>query len=113
MTTARLTRRTASTRRTALSRHPVFTRRTVRKGLLNLAGLLVALVTLFPVLWMISTAFKPPTEILTLTPHPIPLHPTLANFRDVINGSGIGMPYWTFLRNSLFLTIAAVVFPPL
>ena len=34
-----------------------------RRGLLNLAGVLVALFALFPVLWMISTAFKPATEI--------------------------------------------------
>jgi N,N'-diacetylchitobiose transport system permease protein len=79
-----------------------------RKLLLNLAGLLVALAALFPVLWMISTAFKPPAEILSLTPHPVPLHPTLANFRNVIDGNVIGIPYWTFLKNSLFLTISAV-----
>jgi ABC-type glycerol-3-phosphate transport system permease component len=79
-----------------------------RKVLLNLAGLLVGLLTLFPVLWMISTAFKPPTEIYSLTPHPIPLHPTLANFAHVIDGTVIGLPYWNFLKNSLFVTIVAV-----
>jgi N,N'-diacetylchitobiose transport system permease protein len=84
------------------------TARGVRKALLNLAGLVVALLTLFPVLWMISTAFKPPTEIYSLTPQPIPLHPTLANFEHVLSGSEIGMPYWNFLKNSLFITIASV-----
>ena len=85
-----------------------------RKTLLNLAGLLVALVTLFPVFWMISTAFKPPTEIYSLTPHPIPLHPTLANFRHVLDGTGVTynnntpIPYWNFLKNSLFITIVSV-----
>jgi N,N'-diacetylchitobiose transport system permease protein len=83
--------------------------RGLRKTLLNLAGLLVGLITLFPVLWMISTAFKPPTEIYSLTPHPIPLHPTLANFRHVIDGTVLNnIPYWTYLRNSLFITIVAV-----
>jgi len=82
--------------------------RRARKALLNLAGLVIALSTLFPVLWMISTAFKPATEIYTLTPHPFPLHPTLANFQAVINGSVIGLPYWNFLKNSLFVTIVAV-----
>jgi N,N'-diacetylchitobiose transport system permease protein len=83
--------------------------RMLRRSLLNLAGLLVALFALFPVLWMISTAFKPSTEIYSLTPHPIPLHPTLSNFRVVIDGSVIGTPYWNFLKNSLFVTIVAVV----
>jgi N,N'-diacetylchitobiose transport system permease protein len=84
-------------------------RRASRKTALNLAGLLVALFALFPVLWMISTAFKPATEIYSLTPHPIPLHPTLANFQAVFSGSVIGISYWNFLKNSLFITIVAVV----
>jgi N,N'-diacetylchitobiose transport system permease protein len=75
---------------------------------LNLLGLLVALFALFPVLWMISTAFKPASEIFSLTPQPIPLHPTLANFRAVFSGSVIGMSYWNFLKNSLFVTLVAV-----
>jgi N,N'-diacetylchitobiose transport system permease protein len=83
--------------------------RATRRALLNLAGLLVALFSLFPVLWMISTAFKPQTEIYSLTPHPVPLHPTLSNFKAVISGSVIGMPYWDFLRNSLLVTVTAVV----
>jgi N,N'-diacetylchitobiose transport system permease protein len=76
---------------------------------LNVLGLLVALVTLFPIFYMVSTAFKPANEIYSLTPHPIPLHPTLSNFRTVINGSVVGVPYWTFLRNSLVVTLSAVV----
>ena len=75
----------------------------------NGVALVVALVTLFPIFWMISTAFKPATEIYSLTPHPLPAHPTWSNFANVINGSVIGMPYWTFLRNSLVVTLSSVV----
>ena len=75
----------------------------------NGVALVVALVTLFPIFWMISTAFKPATEIYSLTPHPLPAHPTWLNFANVINGSVIGMPYWTFLRNSLVVTLSSVV----
>jgi N,N'-diacetylchitobiose transport system permease protein len=82
--------------------------RRYRKVLLNAAGVLVALVTLFPIFWMVSTAFKPATEIYSLTPRPLPAHPTLSNFRQVLDGSVIGMPYWVFLRNSLFVTLVAV-----
>ncbi len=90
-------------------RRPRRLSRASRRALLNLLGVLVALFALFPVLWMISTAFKPPTEIFSLTPHPVPLHPTLGNFRTVLSGSDIGgIPYWTFLRNSLLVTIGAV-----
>jgi N,N'-diacetylchitobiose transport system permease protein len=80
-----------------------------RKIALNAAGVLVAAVTLFPIFWMLSTAFKPATEVYSLTPHPLPDHWTLSNFSAVLNGSVIGMPYWTFLRNSLLVTVASVV----
>jgi ABC-type glycerol-3-phosphate transport system permease component len=89
------------------SRRRLRSRRARRAGL-NLLGLLVALVTLFPIFYMVSTALKPPTEIYSLTPHPLPSHPTLANFRAVIDGSVIGLPYWNFLKNSLFVTLVAV-----
>ena len=80
-----------------------------RRAGLNVPRVLVALVTLFPILWMVSTAFKPASEIYSLTPHPLPAHPTLANFRTVIDGSVIGMPYWNFLKNSLFVTLVSVL----
>ncbi|HMD94173.1 MAG TPA: carbohydrate ABC transporter permease [Trebonia sp.] len=83
--------------------------RRVRRAGLNAAAITVAAVTLFPIFWMVSTAFKPATEIYSLTPRPLPSHPTWANFANVLNGSVIGMPYWTFLRNSLFVTLASVL----
>ena len=89
-------------------RRRLLTRRGRRIGL-NLLGLLVALITLFPIFWMVSTAFKPATEWYSLTPHPLPSHPTLGNFRAVIDGSVVGVPYWNFLKNSLFVTVVSVV----
>jgi ABC-type glycerol-3-phosphate transport system permease component len=77
----------------------------------NLLGVLVAVVTLFPLFWMISTAFKPSHEIYSLTPSLIPSHPTLGNFRAVSSGQvsgGIGT-VWLFFRNSLVVTLAAVL----
>ena len=80
-----------------------------RRAALNGAGVLVAVVTLLPVFWMVSTAFKPRHEIFTLTPHPLPAHPTLANFANVMSGKVIGIAYWTFFRNSLLVTVTSVV----
>jgi len=74
-------------------------------------GLLIALVTLFPIFWMVSTAFKPSQEIYSLTPSLLPAHPTLGNFRIVSSGQaagGIGS-IWLFFRNSLAVTLATVV----
>ncbi len=77
---------------------------------LNGTGVLVALVTLFPIAWMISTAFKPSQEIFSLTPDLAPSHPTLGNFAQVISGqaSGIGS-VWLFFRNSIAVTLATVL----
>ncbi len=77
---------------------------------LNGFGLLIALVTLFPIFWMVSTAFKPSQEIYSLTPSLLPAHPTFRNFSQVISGqaSGIGT-VWLFFRNSLTVTLATVL----
>ena len=77
---------------------------------LNTTGLLVALITLVPIGWMVSTAFKPSHEIYSLTPHPLPAHPTLGNFSTVIGGqaSGIGSVF-LFFRNSLAVTLITVL----
>ena len=85
--------------------------RKTRKFTLNGLGVIIALVTLFPIFWMVSTAFKPPSELFSLTPHPIPLHPTLHNFSNVMNGhaAGLGISFWVFFRNSLLVTVVTVV----
>ena len=91
------------------ARRPRATRRS-RKAGLNAFGVLIALLTLFPLFWMVSTAFKPSQEIYSLTPNLLPAHPTLGNFTQVISGeaSGIGS-VWLFFRNSLFVTLSTVV----
>ncbi len=87
------------------------TSRSTKKAALNSLGVIVALVTLFPIFWMVSTAFKPAGELFSLTPHPVPLHPTLHNFSNVMNGhaAGLGISFWVFFRNSLLVTVVTVV----
>ncbi|MEU4481003.1 carbohydrate ABC transporter permease [Micromonospora sp. NPDC023966] len=52
-----------------------------------LAGFLVFLA--FPLVWMVSTAFKPPQEIVSLHPTLIPNHPTLSNFTMALEESSL------------------------
>ncbi|GGN01826.1 carbohydrate ABC transporter permease [Streptomyces fuscichromogenes] len=60
------------------------TRPAARAG--QYAALLAYLVFLaFPLLWLLSTAFKSPTELGSLHPTWIPRHPTLANFRQAFD----------------------------
>ena len=79
-------------------------RRRVHKLGWNLLGLLVLAVMVFPVYWMVATAFKPGQQILSYTPHWIPRPPTLSNFRDAIN-----QPFfWDAVRNSLIVVTTVV-----
>jgi N,N'-diacetylchitobiose transport system permease protein len=87
------------------------TRKRVNAVSLNVLGLLIAIVTLLPIFLMISTAFKPSTEIYSLTPHLLPSHPTLSNFRQVSSGQatgGIGS-VWLFVRNSFGVALVTVL----
>ena len=79
-------------------------RRRVHKLGWNLLGVLVLAVMVFPVYWMVATAFKPGQQILSYTPQWIPRPPTLSNFRDAIN-----QPFfWDAVRNSLIVVTAVV-----
>jgi len=78
---------------------------------LNGFAVLIAVVTLLPIFLMISTAFKPSHEIYSLTPHLVPSHPTLGNFRQVMSGQvtgGIGS-VWLFVRNSFLVSLVTVL----
>jgi N,N'-diacetylchitobiose transport system permease protein len=83
-------------------------RRRLRRAAWNIVGLVVTVVMVFPVYWMISTAFKPDDDIYTFTPTWVPTHPTLDHFRDAIDPSE--HPYfWDGVKNSLIVVGATVV----
>ncbi|MGW4025345.1 carbohydrate ABC transporter permease [Streptomyces sp. NPDC005009] len=70
------------------------------------AALLAYLVFLaFPFLWLLSTAFKPPTELAGLHPTWIPRDPTLANFRQAFDEQ----PLLRAALNSLLAAFASAV----
>jgi N,N'-diacetylchitobiose transport system permease protein len=80
-------------------------RRRFRKLGWNLVGLVVLLVMVFPVYWMVATAFKPGQQVLSYTPQWVPLHPTLDNFTEAINRPH----FWDSVKNSLIITTVVVV----
>ncbi|MEU5878450.1 carbohydrate ABC transporter permease [Spirillospora sp. NPDC047279] len=84
-------------------------RRLLRKGALNGAGILIFLLAVFPVFWMVSTAFKPNDEIFSTTPKPLPAHPTLDHFDLVLNGQIAETSFWVYFRNSAMLALVTVV----
>ncbi len=68
--------------------------------ILFLASVLLALMTLAPLLWMLSIAFKTPDEVfgMNLLPH----RPTLANFIYVFTE----LNFFRFLLNTLFVSLS-------
>jgi N,N'-diacetylchitobiose transport system permease protein len=79
-------------------------KRRVRRLAWNVVGLIVFAVLVFPVFWMISTAFKPDAEIVGFTPTWFSSSPTLQHFRDAI-----ARPYfWDAVKNSLIIVGAVV-----
>ena len=79
-------------------------RRIVTRTLYDTVGVVVFVVMLFPIYWMVSTAFKPGKQILSLTPVWFPSPMTLDNFRSAIN-----YPYfWNDVVNSLTVVLSVV-----
>jgi multiple sugar transport system permease protein len=60
----------------------------------------MALIILFPFFWMVSTAFKPNTDIIKRPPIFLPSEPTLIHFQKVF----AEVPYFRTLYNSLFVS---------
>lgn len=81
--------------------------RFTKMALSFLTGVL-GLLTVFPLLWMISGSFKNSDEIFDS--NPIPTHPTLTNFRGVFTK----LPFLHYMLNSLLVagvvTVVALLF---
>ncbi len=90
------------------ARHETKERRSRRAlagaGALNVAALVFFVVTLFPVYWMVLTAFKPTGDIITPTPDFSPLHPTIAGFVDAIHKPF----FWDYVSNTVIVSVATV-----
>jgi N,N'-diacetylchitobiose transport system permease protein len=78
--------------------------RRVRQAGWDAVGLVVFVVMVFPVFWMISTAFKSNDQIISLNPTWFPLHPTLQHFRDAIHKPF----FWVDVKNSLIVVSVTV-----
>jgi N,N'-diacetylchitobiose transport system permease protein len=89
--------------------HPPVRRRPGRRALrrlpLNTAAAFTVVVCLFPVYWMVTTAFKPSTDIQSYDPHLVPRTWTLDHFEKAVGADGFAL----FWRNSILVTLSAVL----
>jgi N,N'-diacetylchitobiose transport system permease protein len=80
-------------------------RRRIRWGS-NTIAVVFSLIWIFPVYWMVNTAFKPRSEVMTARPEFVPAHPTISNFVVAITESN----FLINLQNSVIVVVGAVVF---
>ncbi len=70
----------------------------------------LAAVMLLPIIYIFSSAFKPPDELFAYPPRFFVTNPTLKNFTDLFSRmSNSGIPASRYLFNSLAITAATVV----
>ena len=70
----------------------------------NATGVIFSIVMLFPVYWVLNTAFKPANEVLSLTPTFWPNDPTLDNFLSAIKAKY----FLQDMLNGVVITLFAV-----
>jgi N,N'-diacetylchitobiose transport system permease protein len=97
----------AKRRRRAATSDSVVTVGRSRSGtiLANAFGIVFALVMIFPVYWVLNTAFKPPNEVLSFKPTFFPRHPTLDNFASALKAP----LFLKDMANGLIITVVAVI----
>jgi N,N'-diacetylchitobiose transport system permease protein len=76
-----------------------------RRITLNILALGVFAFSVFPVYWMVLTAFKPTKDIQADTPSFFPTNITFSHFGTAVHADG----FWLFWRNSAFVAISGVL----
>jgi ABC-type glycerol-3-phosphate transport system permease component len=79
--------------------------RRIGRGAAHTVVILLCLVTLFPMLWMLSTSFKIPTEVFTRDIQILPRTPTLLNFPEAFQYFPVANWFW----NSLLIAVVTTL----
>jgi multiple sugar transport system permease protein len=82
-------------------------RRTARSIGFHAVVLAIAVVVLYPGVWMVLSAFKPSNEIVGNV-NLLPEEWTLQNFSTALEGVG-GVSFWQFFWNSTILAVGSVI----
>ncbi len=82
----------------------------VWRVLIGLAGIAVALAMLFPVIWMVLTAFKPEADIVSWPPSLFPRDLTLQHFRDIWSAIPFARLYGNTIVFAGAVTVISLLF---
>ena len=70
----------------------------------------MAVFSMLPIVYVISTAFKPLEELLLFPPPFLVRRPTLDNFQDLLLATNaLAVPFTRYLFNSIFVVLTTVV----
>lgn len=79
--------------------------------LIHIFMLMLVCFTALPLIYMISTAFKPLEELFLFPPRFFVRRPTITNFYDLFAAlSTIEVPFSRYVFNSVFVTVITVIF---
>jgi N,N'-diacetylchitobiose transport system permease protein len=76
---------------------------------LNTAAVVVFVFAVFPVYWMVTTAFKSSEQIFTTDFIPFPTDPTLDHVKRVFTEGVAGHSIWRYLLNSSIVALGTVL----
>jgi multiple sugar transport system permease protein len=82
------------------------TSETVKKVIVYVLLIIASLLMLIPFIWMVSTSFKPASEIVIWPPQLIPQNPTWQNYTKVFTT----IPILLYLFNSLLISTVSTIF---
>ncbi|WP_084959453.1 carbohydrate ABC transporter permease [Thermoactinospora rubra] len=84
-------------------------RRRLGKIALNTVAVGVFLFAIFPVYWMVATAFKANDQIFTTEFIPFPTHFTFDHIDRVLSEGVAGNSIWVYMRNSAIVALGTVL----
>jgi len=107
----------SATRRAGRSPFSMFLQRLFPDGTASLLRYLamvlvtmLACLSLFPLYWAVITSFKHPSDVATIPPSFILTRPSLQNYQDLIEGTGIAnAPVGLWFMNSLFVSVTKTI----
>lgn len=80
----------------------------IKSIIFDIVILLFAFLMLYPVIWLFASSLKPNKDIFSMASQLIPATITWENFKVGFKGIG-GIPFMTFVLNSLKITIIATI----
>ena len=72
--------------------------------MVTILGVFVALLMIFPIVWLLFSSFKPSTELFAYPLHLLPQKPQFDAYLGVISDG-----FFNYVKNSLFLAVVGTL----